>query len=345
MPILVTGGTGFLGVNLVRFLVAQGQRVRLLVRSTTNRLGLESDLIEFFRGDITDAQSVLEATRGCDQVYHLAAWVQISPWGMDTARQTNVEGTRNVCAAALSQGVRRVVHCSSIATMAAGTQEQPADETVPWNLHKLRIPYYVTKQEAEAVVLDHVRRGLDAVIVNPSYLVGPWDVKPSAGRMLIQIASGHIPAVPTYGGINFVDVRRAAEGHVLAMQRGRTGERYFLGGENLSYREYAGRVSAIAGIHPPRLSLPYAPLLPFAAAGSALGRIAPGLFRDLNMSVLHSAFLGHYVSARKACAQLGYAEVPIDSAIEAAMEWFIEHGYMSRPRGFNPTLQQSAAIR
>ena len=121
MPIFVTGGTGFLGVNLVRHLVGQGHRVRMLVRREPNRLGLESDLIEFARGDVTDGESVLDAMRGCDQVYHLAAWVQITPWGMDTARRTNVEGTRNVCAAALRLGVRRLVHTSSIATIAAGT--------------------------------------------------------------------------------------------------------------------------------------------------------------------------------------------------------------------------------
>lgn len=332
MPIFVTGGTGFLGVNLVRLLVSRGQRVRLLVRSHPKGPGLESDRIEFVVGDVTEPDSVLNAMRGCDQVYHLAAWVQISPWGMAQARRVNVDGTRHVCSAALRLGVRRVVHTSSIATIATGTLERPADENTPWNLHHLRIPYYVTKHESEQAVLESVRQGLDAVIVNPSYLVGPWDIKPGAGRMLIQLAMRRVPAVPARGGINFVDVRQAAAGHVLAMERGRTGERYFLGGENLTFRAYAARAAAIAGVSAPRLALPYAAMFPFALAGSMLGRLWPERFRDFNLSVLRSAALDHYASSRKACSELGFEETPVDSAIAEALDWFVENDYM--PAGF-----------
>lgn len=328
MPIFVTGGTGFLGINLVRLLVGNGQRVRLLVRSNPNRLGLESDLIEFVHGDVTDPNSVLDAMRGCDEVYHLAAWVQISPWGMADARRTNVRGTSNVCSAALKLGVRRLVHTSSIATIAAGTPERPADETTPWNLHALGIPYYVTKRESERVVLEYVRKGLDAVVVNPSYLVGPWDVKQGAGRMLIRLATGRVPAVPARGGINFVDVRKAAAGHVQAMARGRTGERYFLGGENLSFRAFCLRAARIIGVDAPRLALPFAAMFPFALAGSILGRLSPRRFRDLNLSVLRSAFLEHYATSRKAREELGFEVVPIDQAIKDAIEWFARHGYL-----------------
>lgn len=332
MPTLVTGGTGFLGVNLVRQLVERGERVRLLARSAGSRLGLESDLVEFVRGDITDYDSVLAAMQGCRHVYHLAAWVQISPWEMETARGINVEGTRHVCRAALRLGVRRLVHTSSIATIATGTLEQPADENTPWDLDRLGIPYYVTKREAEAVVREHVDQGLDAVIVNPSYLVGPWDVKPSAGRMLIQIASGRVPLVPARGGINFVDVREAARGHLLAMERGRTGERYFMGGENLPFRAFCSRVAAVTGVREPLLGLPYAAMLPPAAMGSLAGMLVPRWFRDMNMSVLRSAFLEHYATSRKACDELGYTECSIDHAVQDALNWFVEHGYMSRPR-------------
>jgi dihydroflavonol-4-reductase len=327
MPIFVTGGTGFLGVNLVRHLVGQGHRLRMLVRGDPNRLGLESDSIEFTHGDVTDGQSVLDAMRGCDQAYHLAAWVQITPWGMASARRINVEGTRNVCAAALRLGVRRMVHTSSIATIAAGTLERPADETTPWNLKGLDIPYYITKRESEQVVLDFVRQGLDAVIVNPSYLVGPWDVKLGSSRILIQLAEGKVHMIFSRGGINFVDVREAAAGHILAMERGRTGERYFLGGQNLAYRTFCAKVAAIAGVRPPRLALPYAAMFPFAAGGSVLGRVMPMQFRDFNLSILRSGFLEHYATSRKACEELGYNEVMIDRAIKDALDWFAGHGY------------------
>jgi dihydroflavonol-4-reductase len=330
MPIFVTGGTGFLGVNLVRHLVDQGHRVRMLVRAEPNRLGLESDLIEFARGDVTDGQSVLDAMRGCEQVYHLAGWVQITPWGMDTARRINIEGTRNVCAAARRLGVKRMVHTSSIAAIAAGTMDQPSDETTPWNLKGLDIPYYITKQESERVVLDHVRQGLNAVIVNPSYLIGPWDVKLGSSRILIQLAQGKVRMIFSRGGINFVDVREAAAGHVLAMARGRTGERYFLGGQNLPYRTFCSRVAAIAGVRPPQWALPYAAMLPFAAAGSVLGRMMPMRFRDFNLSILRSGFLEHFATSRKACEELGYHEVEVDGAVRDALEWFGSHGYMHR---------------
>jgi dihydroflavonol-4-reductase len=227
-------------------------------------------------------------------------------------------------------GVGRLVHTSSIATIATGTLQNPADEATPWNLGRLRSPYYVTKREAEEVVLDHVRYGLDAVIVNPGYLVGPWDVKPTSGRMLIQLALGHIPVVPPRAGINFVDVREAAAGLVLAMQRGRTGERYFLGGENLTFRTYASRVAAIAGVAGPRWVVPRAAMFPFALVGSILGRLAPQWFRDINLGGLRSLWLEHYASSRKASAELGFQEIPIDQAIADALSWFAQHGYIAR---------------
>jgi dihydroflavonol-4-reductase len=328
MPIFMTGGTGFLGVNLARHLVAQGKQVRLLVRGPRSRLGLESDLIEFVRGDVTDLPSVEAAMRGCDEVYHLAAWVQVSPWGMATARRVNVEGTRNVCSAALRLGVRRLVHTSSIASLATGTLDRPADEDTPWNLSRLRVPYYTTKRASEQVVLDHVRLGLNAVIVNPSYLVGPWDIKPSAGRLLIEFALGRVPLVPSSGGINYVDVREVAFGMAQAMERGRTGQRYFMGGENLPYESFARKVAAVAGVQPPRWSLPYGALFPLAAAGSALGALMPDRFRDMNLGTLRIGFLEHYATSKKACRELGYREIPIDRAISDALDWFESRGYM-----------------
>ncbi len=328
MAIFITGGTGFLGLNLVRLLVSRQKRVRLLTRATSNRLGLDSDLIEFVRGDVTDADSVREAMSGCDQVFHLAGWVQISPWGWRVAWQTNVEGTRNICSAALELGVARVVHCSSIAAIGAGTPDEPADEQSAWNLPANRIPYYATKVAAEKVVLEHVDRGLDAVIVNPTYLVGPWDVRPTSGRLLIQVATQRLRYYPSRGGLNFADVRPVAAGHILAMERGRSGERYILGGENLTYEAYLSRAATIAGVSMPKLRLPYAGMFPFALAGSVMGRLLPRLFRDMNLSVLRSAFLEHYVSSAKAARELGFEVVSIDQAITDAMAWFVEHGYM-----------------
>ena len=340
MPVFVTGGTGFLGGNLVRLLVGRGQPVRLMVRPDSSRLGLDSDLIEFVGGDVTDAQSVRKAMAGCESVYHLAAWVQISPWGMQTARRVNVDGTRNVCAAALALGVKRMVHTSSIATMAEGTMDHPADESTPWNLRHLNVPYYVTKWEAEQVVQQHVKQGLDAVIVNPTYLVGPWDIKPSAGRALIDACSSRIRYYPADGGINFVDVGLAALGHLLAMKRGQTGERYILGGENLSYRTFCERIAATAGVTAKRIFIPNAVLYPGAALCSVVGRLFPSRFRDLNLSVLKSASLKHYVSSHKAVEALGFEETSVDQAVQDSIAWFVEHHYMKPPPNHVPMALQ-----
>lgn len=329
MPIFITGGTGFLGINLVRLLVERGERVRLLVRREPSRLGLESDLIEFVRGDVTNADSIREGMRGCDRVYHLAGWVQVSPWGWETARAVNVEGTRNVCAAAMAAGVSRVVHTSSIATTACGTLADPANEESAPEEAVQGIPYYRTKLEAETVVLEHVERGLDAVIVNPTYILGPWDMRPTSGRMLIHMATHPLWFAPRRGGINCVDVRQAAAGHVLAMEQGACGRRYLLGGENLSFRTLADRVAAIAKPRP-CVSLPYSFLYPFAAGGSLAGRLFPTLFRDINLCVLRAAFCEHYVRSDRARDELGYEVTSINAAIEDALRWFVEHGYMKR---------------
>ncbi|MFQ5495277.1 MAG: NAD-dependent epimerase/dehydratase family protein [Phycisphaerae bacterium] len=336
MPIFITGGTGFLGVNLVRELVARGHKVRLLVRPGSSRVDLTSDLIEFAAGDVTDPASIRRAVDGCCEVYHLAAWVQVSPWGRRAAWQVNVEGTRTICSAALSAGVRRLVHTSSIATIAAGTLDEPADEAAPWNLRAAHVPYYETKLEAEKVVLEHVERGLDAVIVNPTYLVGPWDVKPSAGRMLIAMATGRLRVHPKDGGINFVDVRRAVAGHLLAMDHGRSGQRYILGGENLSFGSFAARVDSVTNASIRRWALPHAVAYLPAAVGSLGGRLFPDVFRDVNLSVLHSAYLEHFVSSAKACRELSYKTAAIDRAIEDALGWFVDHGYMIAPAGWAP---------
>ncbi len=330
MPVLVTGGTGFLGVNLVRLLTMRGRAVRVLCRPNSARVGLESELIEFCTGDVTDRESLAAAMDGCDGVYHLAGWVHVTPWGRSDAWRINVEGTRNVCEAAIRAGVQRLVHTSSIAAIGCGTLSEPGDESTPWTLDRLRIPYYDSKREAEWVVLEHVGRGLDAVVVNPTYVIGPWDVKPTAGRMILQVATRRQRVYPARGGINFVDVRQAALGHVAAMERGRTGERYIIGGENLTYRAFFERTAAVAEVAPPRIGVSFAALAAPSALGSLAGRVFPRTFQDMNLCVLRSGFLEHFVTQAKAERELGLTALPIDGAIRDALEWFRQHGYVTK---------------
>lgn len=330
MPILVTGATGFVGVNLVRSLTAAREKVRALVRETSPREHLDSENVEFAVGDVTDASSVRKAMEGCDRVYHLAGWVQITPWDADGARRVNVDGVENVCRACMDCGVQRLVHVSSIAAVGHGPMAAPADEESVWNFDSLRAPYYDTKRDGELVVRRYVEDGLDAVIVNPGYVVGPFDIKPTSGRVILRVASRRMPGVPSSGGIAFVDVRQVVEGMLAAMDRGKTGDRYILAGENITYAEFGDRIARIAGVKPPRFKFPYWLLWPGAAVCDALGRWKPSAFTDANTAILRTGFCDQYLSGEKAYRELGISHWPIDRAISDAMEWFQQVGYLRR---------------
>lgn len=330
MPTFVTGGTGLVGVNLIRALLARGESVRALVRQTSPRTGWDAAAVDCVTGDVTDIDSVRKAMAGCDRVYHLAGWVQITPWGIDQARRVNVSGTENVCRVALERKVDRVVHVSSIATIAQGSLGALATEDSPCNASRRLTPYHTTKFEAEQVVRRFIDRGLDAVIVNPAYVVGPFDIKPTSGRIIHRIATRRLLGYPARGGICFVDAREVADGLMRAMARGRCGERYLLGNENISYRDYAHRVASVAGVDPPRFALSYGLLYPAALVADTLGRFRPDLFRDFNLAVLRAGFCEHYVSAEKSRRELDVESRPIDQAITDALAWFEQTGYLIR---------------
>lgn len=330
MAVFVTGGTGFLGVNLVRALVADGERIRALSRPGSPRVGLDVGNIEFVEGDVADFDSVRRGMEGCDRVFHVAGWVRITPWGRDEARRVNVVGTENICRACLELGIRRLVHTSSIAAVGHGPIDAPASEESAWNLGEISAPYYDTKLEGEHVVRRYVDRGLDAVIVNPSYIVGPFDIKPTGGRVILLIATRRMRGFPARGGIGFVDVREVVEGMRAAMDRGRRGERYVLSGENLSYAAYVRLVARVAGVPAPTFAAPYWLLWPAAAIGSVLGRFWPDRFSDANLAVLRSGYCDHYVSSDKARRELGVKSWPIEGAVADALHWFERNGYLVR---------------
>jgi dihydroflavonol-4-reductase len=332
MPVFVTGATGFLGVNLVRALVESGETVRALVRSTSDRQWLDPKQVECVTGDVSDIESIRRAMVGCDRAYHVAGWVQITPWGVEEARRVNVTGTDNVCRVCAEMGVR-LVHTSSIAAVGHGPLDCPATEETAWNFQSLRAPYYDTKREGEDVVHGYIARGLNAVIVNPGYLVGPFDVRPTSGAVIIRLATRKLPIVPSRGGIAFVDVREAVEGMTLAMAVGRTGERYILAGENLSYIDYARLVCRIAGVKPPRIRAPFFLLWPSAWLATLAGRWRPDAFTEANLATLRTAYCDQYLSGAKALRELGLRSRPIDQAVADALEWFEEHAYLSRTPG------------
>jgi dihydroflavonol-4-reductase len=323
MVTLVTGATGLVGNNIVRRLLAEGSAVRVLTRENADPRPLAGLDVQIAHGDVRDPQAIARAVQGTSCVVHAAGYVHIGWHGWDRARAINVEGTRHVAQAARAQGVK-LVHVSSLDALGSATRQRPADEeTAP--VGGVLCPYVVTKREAEQVIFELVAEGLDARIVNPGFVVGPYDWKPSSGRMLLSVAKGWGLFAPL-GANSYCDVRDVASGVLAAAGRGQPGRRYILGGEVLTYFQ-AWRVFAdVTGGTPPVF-----PLGPF-------NRMAAGYFGDFvakltghepdvnSAATAISAQMRNFSSAR-AEQELGYRPRPLREAAADAWTWFRQNGY------------------
>jgi len=318
---LVTGATGFVGSAVARTLLGRGHLLRLLVRAGSDRrnvAGLDADLVE---GDLTDPASLGRAVAGCRNLFHVAAdyrlWVP-DPAAMDRA---NVAGTTALLTAAQDGGVQRMVYCSSVAALGLVGDGTLADETTPNSIDKVIGAYKRSKFMAEQAVLSLAReRGMPVVIVNPSTPIGPRDVKPTpTGKMVADAAAGRMPAyVDT--GLNVVHVDDVAEGHALAFERGRVGECYILGGENLGMAELLDLVDEAVGRRRSRVRLPHGALYPVALAAEALARF--GVEPLVTREMLAMARKKMFFSSAKAQAELGYTFRPARQAVQDAVDWF-----------------------
>ena len=327
---LVTGATGFVGSAVARTLLARGHRLRLLVRQGSDRSNIDGLPAEIVVGDLRDADSLERAVAGCRMVAHVAAdyrlWVP-DPAAMNAA---NVAGTRALLQAAHRAGAERMVYCSSVAALGLVGDGTPGTEDTPVSLDKVIGTYKQSKYLAEQAVLELARAGVPVVVVNPSAPVGPRDIKPTpTGKMIADTAAGRMPAyVDT--GLNVVHVDDVAEGHALALERGRVGERYILGGEDFGMAELLALVARIAGRTPPRVRLPHAALYPVALASEGLARafgIEPVVTRD----ILAMARKKMFFSSAKARAELGYAPRPAAEAVQDAVAWFRAQGRVPGP--------------
>lgn len=321
-PVLVTGATGFVGSAVARALLAKGRTVRVLVRRNSDRTNLANLKVEQREGSLEDAASLAAALAGCGVLYHVAADYRLWVPRHDVMYRTNVDGTRNLMGAALQQGVERVVHTSTVATLGLHEDGTPADETTPSSLDDMIGSYKRSKFLAEEIVRSMVsEQGLPAVIVNPSTPIGPGDIKPTpTGRIVVEAASGRMPAfVDT--GLNIAHVDDVAAGHLLAEERGKIGEGYILGGENLSLRELLRRIALLVGRRPPTIALPIAALMPVAYATEAIARLTGGE-AFVTVDSLRLARHKMYFTSQKAVTELGYSPRPVDRALEDAIVWF-----------------------
>jgi dihydroflavonol-4-reductase len=327
MRALVTGATGFVGSAVARALLREGWQVRTLVRLTSNRRNLERLEVETVVGDLSDRSSLEHAVAGCEALFHVAADYRLGARNPQELYRTNVEGTRNVLNASRIGGVGRVIYTSSVATIGIPADGSPGSEVTPVALSDMIGHYKRSKFLAEQVARDAAQAGGSVVIVNPSTPVGPGDVKPTpTGRMVLDAAAGRMPAyVDT--GLNIVHVDDVADGHLLALHHGQDGERYILGGDDMTLREILVAIARIVGRSPPRIRLPSAPLLPIAYAAEAVGRLT-GRTTRITVEGVRMARKRMFFSSDKAVRELGYRWRVATQAFEDAVLWLREQGLL-----------------
>ncbi|HKU24497.1 MAG TPA: hopanoid-associated sugar epimerase [Candidatus Sulfotelmatobacter sp.] len=326
MRAFVTGATGFLGSHVARVLCEQGASLRLLVRATSNLKNLQGLHADTITGDLRDPDSLRKAMAGCDTVFHVAADYRLWVRDPEEMYRSNVEGTRALLEAARHNSVRRVVYTSSVATIGF-TTGRTADEDSPVSLQDMIGHYKRSKFMAEQVALQAGRSGMHVVTVNPTTPVGEQDVKPTpTGRIVVDFLKRKFPAyVET--GLNLVDVRECARGHIAALEKGNSGERYILGGENLSLKQILDKLADITGLPSPRVKLPYI----FAFATGVIDETITGrMLKKEPRATVDTVRMGKkmmFASSAKAERELGWRIVPVDDALTRAVEWFRANGY------------------
>jgi len=330
MKAFVTGATGFVGSHVARQLAEQGAELCLLTRKssrTENIADLKADLIS---GDLTDPASLKRGMQGCDLVFHVAADYRL--WVRDPREMycANVEGTRSILQAAQESGVRRVIYTSSVATMGFTANGQPCDERSPVSLAEMIGHYKRSKFMAEQAVLEAAASGANVIVVNPTTPIGERDIKPTpTGRIIVDFLNRKFPAyVDT--GLNLVDVSEVARAHVAAAEKARPGERYILGGENLTLKAILDKLAAITGLPSPTMKVPHAVALCFAVCDQFITGTLRGKEPRATVEAVRMGRKKMFASSAKAERELGLQVLPVDGALRRAVEWFRGHGYVTQ---------------
>src|SRR5499427_1626431 len=327
MRCFVTGATGFLGSHVAQLLLAQGAELRLLVRAGS-RLENVADLpAERVVGDVRDLESLKRGIAGCEAAFHVAADYRLWAVNGKELYDSNVDGTRNILQAARESGVGRVVYTSSVATMGFGNNGKATDENTPVALGDMIGDYKRSKFLAEQLVIAAARGGQDVVVVNPTTPIGERDIKPTpTGRIVVDFLNRKFPAYLDTG-LNLVDVRDCAAGHLVAMEKALPGERYILGGRNMTLKQILDKLAAITGLPSPNIRLPYA----VAYATGVVDTLVTGKIKQREPRVtLDSVRMGRkkmFVTSAKAERELGWNPVPVDGALQRAVDWFRANGY------------------
>jgi dihydroflavonol-4-reductase len=329
MKALVTGATGFIGFHVARLLAKQGFSVKALVREGSDAHSLKALGIEPVIGDVRDPHSVRRALEGCRQLYHLAADYRLWVKDPKTMYDINVKGTENVMEAALIAGIERVVYTSTVGVLAACSNGKPSNEETPVSIKDMVGDYKKSKFIAETAVYGFIGKGLPVVIVNPTTPIGDMDRKPTpTGKIIVDFLNGKFPAYLDTG-LNFVDVDDVAAGHILAARYGKIGQRYILGNKNISLREFFECLAGITGRKPPRVRLPYFPVLLAAYVDESLSGIT-GRHPTIPLTGVKMARKFMYVDCSKAVRELNMPQTPVEGAMEKAINWFRDQGYIKK---------------
>jgi dihydroflavonol-4-reductase len=322
----VTGGTGFVGANLVRLLLTQGFQVKALARSSSPRDNLKDLDVEWVTSDLNDP-NLAKQLKGCDCLFHVAAHYSLWRKERDRLHTINVLGTRNLLAAARTAGIKRTVYTSSVAAIGVRGNAQPADETDQSPPEKLIGAYKQSKYWAEQEAHKAIAAGQDIVIVNPSTPIGPYDIKPTpTGDTILRFLQRQMPFyVET--GLNLIHVQDVAMGHLLALQKGTTGDRYILGNQNVTLKQMLDRLAAITGIPAPKRSIPtWIPLTVATIDEQILSRF--GKPPSIPIDGVRMSQQTMYYDPTKAIRDLGLPQTPIDQALQDAVDWFVSNGYV-----------------
>lgn len=329
MKILVTGADGFLGSNLVRELLDRGYEVRALIQQGRKNTNLNGLKIEVNQGDILYIEEVMKAADGCRAIIHSAAITNTWPARSGLLRQVNIQGTCNIITTAKIVGVERLIYVGSANSFGFGSKENPGDETRPYSASRYHLDYFNTKYMAQQLVLEEVRKnGLRAVVVNPTFLIGPFDSKPGFGTIILAIYQSRMPGCAV-GGRNYIHVRDVAVGIANALDRGRIGESYILGNQNLSYRELFSMIAHVIGVKSPKIT--YSPFLTkvYGMFGSLFGTITRRS-NVISFTLARIACDEHYYTAKKAINALDLPQTPIETAIKEAYVWFKNNDYLDK---------------
>src|SRR5437899_2375351 len=327
MKAFITGATGFVGSHVARALAAQGAELRLLVRPTSRTENIADLRAETAVGDLREPESLKKAMAGCEFVFHVAADYRLWVRDPEQMYRSNVEGTRAIIRAAQESGVRRVIYTSSVATMGFTREGHVAGEDSPVSIQDMVGHYKRSKFMAEQIALEAGHNGANVVVVNPTTPIGEYDIKPTpTGRIVVDFLKRKFPAyVDT--GLNLVDVKECALGHISALEKGRSGERYILGGENLTLKQILDKLASITGLPSPTIRVPYV----LALATGVVDEIVTGRIRRREpRATIDAVRMGRkkmFVSSAKAERELGWQIVPVDDALRRAATWFRAKGY------------------